>query len=70
MAEARSRDNWSHTSAILAITANCHRDPKKFRPFTPADFDPHASADKKKTRIRTRDLGILKQIFVDKERFI
>ena len=40
MAEARSREQWNHTSAVLALLANCHRDPKKTRAFRPSDFDP------------------------------
>ena len=46
MAEGKARSEWSHTSAILALLANCHRDPKKHsRPFRPEDFDPHADRD-------------------------
>ena len=41
MAEARGRENWAHTSAILALIANVHRDPKKTRAFRPSDFDPY-----------------------------
>ncbi|MCU0706354.1 MAG: hypothetical protein MUF18_20530 [Fimbriiglobus sp.] len=41
MAEAVSRQRWAHTSAVMCVIANCHRDPKKTRPFTPADFDPY-----------------------------
>lgn len=41
MAEARSRERWARTAALMALTANCHRDPKKTRLFQPADFDPH-----------------------------
>jgi hypothetical protein len=26
---------------VLALVANAHRDPKKGRAFTPADFNPH-----------------------------
>lgn len=49
MAEARQRDNWAHTSAILALTANCNRDPKKTKqPFQPSDFDPFAREEKSK----------------------
>ena len=66
MAEARSRESWAHTSAVLALTANCHRDPKKTRAFTPADFNPHKD-EKNKKPIRTTDLKILKQVFVDRE---
>ena len=68
MAEAKSRENWARTSAVLAMTANCHRDPKKSKAFTPADFNPHAPADRRKPLPKTRDLGILKQVFVDKEK--
>ena len=42
MAEARSKDEWSRMSALLALLANCHRDPKKTRAFKPVDFDPFA----------------------------
>ncbi|MDW8265238.1 MAG: hypothetical protein RMJ52_07885 [Gemmataceae bacterium] len=41
MAEARCREAWAHTASMMALVANCHRDPMKTRPFTPADFDPH-----------------------------
>jgi hypothetical protein len=64
MADARRRDAWQHTSALLAMLANVHRNPKKKpQPFTPAEFNPlverkHASV---KTGIRT-----LKTIFVDR----
>ena len=40
MAEARAAGEWAHTSAVLAMLANCHRDPKKSRVFTPTDFNP------------------------------
>ncbi len=43
MAEGRDRARWRHTSALMALTANVNRDPKKGRPFEPADFDPHSS---------------------------
>lgn len=42
MAEGRSRAAWGHTSAVLAMLANCHRDPKKTRPYRAAQFNPHA----------------------------
>ena len=41
MAEARSRDEWGRTSALLWIVAESKRDKKKrARPFTPAEFNP------------------------------
>ncbi len=68
MAEARSREGWSRTSAVLAMTANCHRDPKKSKLFTPADFNPHEQTEKNKPLVRTKNLGILKQVFVNEEK--
>jgi len=47
MAEARDRQQWGHTSALLAMLANCHRDPKKGRAAKPSDFDPYAKADRR-----------------------
>lgn len=41
MAEARQRVSWGQLSALMALLANCHRDPKKrSRPFEVEDFDP------------------------------
>ena len=42
MAEGRLKDEWARMSALLAMTANCHRDPRRRRPYTPSDFDPFA----------------------------
>lgn len=44
MADARSREAWAHTAQVLCLIANVNRDPKKQRPFKPADFDPHTQA--------------------------
>ena len=63
MADARRRDQWSHTSAVLAMTANIHRDrKKKSQPFTPADFHPLAARKRPAPKV---DVSILKQVFVD-----
>jgi hypothetical protein len=40
MTEGRRRDQWSRASCLLAMLANIHRDPKKGREYSPADFDP------------------------------
>jgi hypothetical protein len=45
MADARVRDEWQRTASLMALLANCHRDPKK-RAFRPSDFDPFAKAAK------------------------
>lgn len=32
---------WAHTSSVLALIANCHRDAKRRpRPFAASDFNP------------------------------
>ena len=46
MAEGRTKDEWSRTASLMAWIGNCHRDPKKTRPFRPSDFDPFAKAAK------------------------
>jgi hypothetical protein len=66
MSESRSKENWSHTSALLALLANAHRDPKKSKQYSPADFNPHHTPPKPAAPIfTTSDLSILKTIFVD-----
>jgi hypothetical protein len=64
MAEARGRDNWAHTSAVLALVANVNRDPKKTRPFKPADFDPYSAKGKRDEAIEVTDMAVLKDAFL------
>lgn len=40
MAEARTRADWQHTAALLCLTANANRDPKRTKAYKPSDFDP------------------------------
>jgi hypothetical protein len=40
MFEGLREQAWSHTSSIMALIANLHRDPKKSQPFHPHDFNP------------------------------
>jgi hypothetical protein len=64
MGEARSQMLWSHTSSVLAILANIHRDAKRSKIYHPSDFNPHA-----KKRIQPRTMvGIeaLKHVFIDR----
>lgn len=63
MGEARLRENWSRTSALMAIIANVHRDRKKSKALKPSDFDPFA-ASKIKPKEKA-DVSILKTVFVD-----
>jgi hypothetical protein len=48
----------------LALTANAHRDPKKTRPFQPADFNPHLRC--KEPVAAKVGIGVLKQVFVNR----
>ena len=66
MAEARGRADWGRTSAMLALLANAHRDPKRSRAFKPTDFNPYEV--ERRVVGKTRDLSILKTVFVDPHR--
>jgi hypothetical protein len=64
MGEARSQVLWSHTSSVLAMLANIHRDAKRSKVYHPADFNPHG---KNRSQPRTM-VGIeaLKHVFIDR----
>jgi len=64
MAEARLEDEWNHTSAVLALLANVHRDPKKRRAFRPEDFHPYRRRASVGTRITRENIGLLKKAFL------
>jgi hypothetical protein len=66
MTEARGREAWAHTSAILALIANVNRDPKKTRAFKPSDFDPYSARDKRDEAIEVNreNIETLKQAFL------
>ena len=63
MAEAQSQQRWAHTSSVLALLANVHRDPKKTRVYRAADFNPHLR--KGEATISRVGVSVLKQVFVD-----
>ena len=71
MAEGRSREEWEHTSSILAMIANVNRTKSTSRKFTPLDFDPYRAEKKREAKrqpvIETVDIGILKTVFVDRK---
>ena len=60
MAEGHSRDKWSRLSALLALTANCHRDPKKGRALRPSDFDPFGKERGQVIEVSRENIGLLK----------
>jgi len=61
MAEGRAKDDWTRTSALLALLANCHRDPKRTRALKPSDFDPFA----KRSAPIPIDMANLKAVFLE-----
>ena len=61
MAEGRQRSDWARTSALLALLANAHRDPRKTRAFKPSDFDPFA----RRHEHAKADISALKAVFID-----
>lgn len=65
MAEGRIRENWNHTSALLALLANLHRDPRKGRAFGPVDFHPMHKTPAGKPAVLKGDIELLKTLFVD-----
>jgi len=65
MAEGRGRDNWAHSSVLLALIVNVNRDPKKTRAFKPADFDPYADKYSKRGVVVNKDnISVLRNAFV------
>lgn len=71
MADATARQRWSHTSAVMALLANVHRDPKKKpSPYKPDDFHPlprKAPRSRKSERVevdKQEGFRVLKQVFV------
>jgi hypothetical protein len=63
MAEARQHDAWSRTAALLALLANCHRDPRRSRAFTVADF--HPLMDHAEAKPPLADVSVLKAVFIN-----
>lgn len=67
--EALARERWGHTSTLLALIANCNRDPqRRRRPFEPRDFNPYAHATRKRgVRITAGNIGLLRDLFLKDE---
>lgn len=68
MSQARQREQWNHTAAVMAMLANIHRDPKRSRPFKPADFHPMPAESGGATErpVLKGDVSMLKSVFVDR----
>jgi hypothetical protein len=61
MLDGRQRHDWSIASAVMALVANIHRDPKRSRRLNPSDFDPFA----KRQRPIKVGVSVLKDVFID-----
>jgi len=68
MAEARQRANWDTAAALLAMTFNVNRDPKKSGPAKPADFHPLLTRRPKSgVPITAGNIRMLKKAFVNRK---
>lgn len=68
MSQARHRYDWDRAAAIMALTANCHRDPKTTEPFKPADFNPFAEKAKSDDVLKLsakHSVSVLASLFVE-----
>lgn len=68
MHRARRCDTWWHTANVMALVANCHRDPKRMRrPYDVSDFLPPdlrtAVRGTSGIRLTTDNLRALKPLF-------
>lgn len=63
LGEAHSREAWNHTAALMALIANCHRDPKKGRAFRATDFHPSARREDKGLLVTKENIGLMKDAF-------
>ena len=68
MHEARERERWNHTGAVLCLLANLHRDPKKHRPFRPEDFHPCAEKHSGAVEDTGMAFRLMKEAFVKTNR--
>jgi hypothetical protein len=63
MAEGKAKDRWQHTSVVLSMLANCHRDAKKTKPFKPSDFDPFSQSKPDAIEIDETNIHELRRYF-------
>jgi len=72
MTEARERTEWGRLSALVALVANAHRDPKRHSTVRPEQFNPYSGKDWNSELTRRRrpkaPLTILRDVFCRKNR--
>lgn len=71
MARARRLHDWNQSACILALTANCHRDPKRSRVVSMFDFLPDDLREGRSVRrgilLTPQNLHILKPLFTKRD---
>ena len=55
MSEAKQREAWNHTSALMALCVNLLRDPRKEPPIRPEAFNPTLIPEISRIRVFARD---------------
>ncbi|MCA9072402.1 MAG: hypothetical protein KDA84_25935 [Planctomycetaceae bacterium] len=64
MADAQLKHDWNQTSHIMALMANCHRDPKRNRhAYRPRDFNPMVKS-RIKPNTETMGKGFARRCFL------
>lgn len=61
MADVRAKALWAPAVSLMALLANCHRDPKKGRAARPQDFWPF---DRQCERVPKVGIDVLKEVFI------
>ena len=64
MAEGQACEAWGRRSVLLALTANCHRGPKKHRALKPSDYNPFGRAPSEVLEVNRGCISILKDAFL------
>lgn len=68
-AELLVRCQWNQTSSLMALLANCHRDPKRrSQAFVPSDFNPFSQAAEDAAPLKKIKPSQLARIVVGNER--
>lgn len=68
MADGRRREEWVHTSHILAAICNIMRDTRKHGAVSAAKLNPFATAEERGDRPAKKvGVGFLKALFVDND---
>ena len=67
MTESRERSEWNRLSHLMALVANCHRDPNKRSSARPEQFNPYAGRERFSELTRRRrpkaPLSLLKDVW-------